>query len=186
VEEFREEVVKRVPADAGERVVEEIGPAGTRVVRTEAIPAPLTTEVVTTREAVAPGRVVRRRWWHRRPVARPDVVVTESYAAPVYELDPSLSQFLRVMWFLLGLLECVLALRFFLALFAANPRNEFAGLVYAITGPFAGPFRTLFPTPSASGSVFEVGTLFAMAAYFFVCWAFVRLIGVMTNRRVDV
>jgi hypothetical protein len=185
VEEFREEVVRRVPAEVGRRVVEEIGP-GTRVVRTEAIPSPASTEVITTRETVAPTRVVRRRWWHRRPVVSPTVVTSEAYVAPVYELDPSLAQFLRVMWFALGLLECVLALRFFLALFAANPRNEFAGMVYAVTAPFAGPFRTLFASPSASGSVFEVGTLFAMAAYFFVCWAFVRLIGVVTNRRLDV
>ena len=115
-----------------------------------------------------------------------DVVSTEYYSAPAYDYDPTLAQFLRVMWFMVGLLEGLLALRFMLAIMAANPRNAFAAAVYGLTGPFVAPFRTLFATPAADGSVVELYTLVAMVVYFLAWWTIVKLIGIVTNRPVDV
>src|SRR5262249_46778349 len=134
-----------------------------------------------------PTRRVVRRWWRRDPVVpTTDVVSTEYYSAPSYGYDPALAQFMRLMWFAFGLLEGLLALRFVLALTAANPRNAFAALVYGLTGPFVAPFRTLFATPSADGSVVELYTLVAMLVYFLAWWTIVKLIGIVTNRPVDV
>jgi hypothetical protein len=170
--ERREEVVRTTPAS--EVVVEQ----------------PVVEEIVepTVATVASPPRRVVRRWWRREPTVVPttDVVSTEYYSAPAYDYDPALAQFLRVMWFMLGLLEGLLALRFLLAILAANPRNAFAALVYGLTGPFVAPFRTLFATPAADGSVIELYTLVAMVVYFFAWWTIVRLIGVVTNRPVDV
>jgi hypothetical protein len=172
--EYREEVVRTEPVvPAGEVVEERIVTPGAAVVEERVVtPAPAIAEV-------------RRSWW-RRPVTQRDVVSTEYYTAPSYAADPTMTQFVRVMWYLLGLLEGLLAIRFVLALLGANPNNGFASLVYGVTGPFVAPFRTLFPTPGAGGSVFELYTLIAMLVYLLAWWAIVRLIEVVANRPVDV
>jgi uncharacterized protein YggT (Ycf19 family) len=116
----------------------------------------------------------------------PVVSVTEYATAPGYRLDPSPSRSLRVAWFLLGLLEALLALRFVLALLGANPGNDFAAAVYGVTGPFVAPFRTLFPTPASGGAVLEVHTLVAVLVFFLVWWVAVKMIGVVLDRSVEV
>src|SRR5207244_11967238 len=105
------------------RVVEQ--PVVERVVE-EPIVERVVEPTVAVVESVPPRRVVRR-WWRREPAVVPttDVVSTEYYTAPAYGYDPTLAHFLRVMWFMVGLLEGLLALRFLLAIMAANPRNPF-------------------------------------------------------------
>ena len=184
--EYREVTTRR----AGEEVVEEVveTPAGPdRVVRTtrtttDPLAAPATAVTTTATDP----RPVRRRWWRRYRVPAQPAVTTEYYTAPSYAGDRTLAQFFRIMWFALGVLQTLLGLRFMLALLGANPNNGFASLIYGITGPFVLPFRTLFPTPAAQGSVFELYTLIAMVVYFLLWWAIVRFVEVATNRRVDV
>jgi hypothetical protein len=175
VREYREEVVRTDPVAPTDEVVEErvVAPAGSVVREDVVAPAP------------APATTVRRSWW-RRPTVQRDVVSTEYYAAPSYAVDPALAQFVRVMWYLLGVLEALLAIRFILALLGANPNNGFASLIYGVTGLFVAPFRTLFATPGFGGSVFELYTLVAMLVYFLTWWAIVRLVEVVANRPVDV
>ena len=184
--EYREVTTRRVGEEVVEEVVETPG-APERVVRTTRTTtdplAPAATTVTTT---ATDARPVRRRWWRRYRVPAQPAVATEYYTAPTYTGAPALAQFFRIMWFALGVLQTLLGLRFVLALFGANPNNGFASLIYGITGPFVLPFRTLFPTPAAQGSVFELYTLIAMAVYFLVWWAVARFIEVATNRRVDV
>jgi hypothetical protein len=185
--EFREVTTRRVGDEVVEEVVEapSVADQVVRTTRTTTDPvAPA--RVSTTTETVTPApQPVRRRWWRRYRVPA-ETVATEYYAAPSYVVDPTLSQFFRIMWFALGVLEALLGLRFVLALFGANPNNEFASLVYGVTGPFVFPFRTLFATPAAQGSVFEFYTLIAMAVYFLLWWGIVRFIEVVANRPVDV
>jgi hypothetical protein len=178
--QYREEVVRTSVEPGGsvveERTVQEDG-TGSRVVRT-------------TQTQVAPPLPVRstrtvRRWWRRSALpAAP--MGTEYVTAPSYGLDPSLAQFLRLSWFVLGLLEAVLGLRFVLSLLGANERNDFAAAVYGLTWVFVGPFRTLFATPASGGSSFELYTLVAMLVYFVAWWVVVKGIAVVLNRSVDV
>src|SRR5690349_4051598 len=122
--QYREEVVRTsAEPDAAvveQRTVQDDG-TGRRVVETTTTTAPPA--------AIRSTRLVRR-WW------RPGRVVagTEYVTAPGDAPDPSLARFLRIAWFLLGLVEAVLALRFVLSLLGANERNEFAAAVYALTG----------------------------------------------------
>lgn len=180
--EYREEVVRTDPVEPVAEVVEEqVVQAGPVVAPT---PVVTPTPVVAATPLVAPATTVRRSFW-RRPAVQRDVVSTEYYSAPAY-YDSTLYQFVRMMWYLLGLLEGLLAIRFVLALLGANPNNGFASLIYAITGVFVAPFRTLFATPGFDGSVFELYTLTAMLVYLLAWWAIVRLVEVVANRPVDV
>ena len=84
-------------------------------------------------------------------------------------------------WYLAGLLEALLALRFILALLGANPCNVFANLIYTVSYPFVAPFFSLFSYNLHYGvSRFETYTLVAMLVYGIVAYAIARL--VMINR----
>ena len=81
----------------------------------------------------------------------------------------------QVVWYLLGLLETLLAFRFFLKLFAANPTAGFTSFIYTTSYPFAVPFLNVFRVTTVEGSVFEWTTLLAMAVYGLVAWGIIRL-----------
>lgn len=88
----------------------------------------------------------------------------------------------RVIWFLTGILETLLGLRFVLKLLAANPDAGFARFVYGITSVFLVPFQGLTATPSASGAVLEIPTLIAMLVYGLVAWGIARGVWVIFDR----
>jgi len=83
----------------------------------------------------------------------------------------------RVIWFLGDLLMLLLAFRFFLALFGANPANWFANLIYTVSRPFVAPFFSLFNYNYQIGtSRFEVYTLVAIVVYGVIAWLLARLV----------
>lgn len=81
----------------------------------------------------------------------------------------------QVVWYILGVVEVLLAFRFVLKLLAANPAAGFTSLVYGITYPLMAPFLSVFRTVRIEGSVFEWTTLLAMFVYFVIAWAIMKL-----------
>lgn len=73
----------------------------------------------------------------------------------------------QVVWYILGIIEVLLAFRFVLKLLGANPSAGFSDLIYSMTHVFVLPFMAVFKTSQVSGSIFEWTTLLAM----FVYWA---------------
>jgi len=88
----------------------------------------------------------------------------------------------QLVWLFLGILEALLALRFFLKLIAANPASPIAVFLYGFTGLFLLPFAGLTGTPAAGGMVLEIPTVIAMAVYALIGWALERLIWVIFYR----
>lgn len=81
----------------------------------------------------------------------------------------------QVVWYLLGILEALLAFRFVLKLLGANSGAGFTNFIYSVTQPFAGPFLSVFRITRVQGSVFEWTTLLAMLVYWLIAWAIVKL-----------
>lgn len=81
----------------------------------------------------------------------------------------------QIVWYVLGLIETLLAFRVILKLLAANPEAGFSAFIYAITYVFAAPFLTVFKTVYVANSVFEWTTLLAMAVYAIVAYGIVHL-----------
>lgn len=81
----------------------------------------------------------------------------------------------QIVWYILGILEVLLAFRFLLKLFAANPSAGFSSFVYGVTYIFAAPFLNVFRLTRVEGSIFEWTTLLAMAVYGLIAWAIIRL-----------
>jgi hypothetical protein len=81
----------------------------------------------------------------------------------------------QIVWYLLGLLEALLAFRFVLKMMGANPEAGFSSLIYAITWPFTAPFLAVFQKTTVLGSIFEWTTLLAALVYWLIAFAIVRL-----------
>jgi len=82
----------------------------------------------------------------------------------------------QIVWYLLYFVEVMLALRFALKLFAANPAAGFSSFVYALTSVIVAPFLQVFGSARALGSVFEWTTLLAMLVYWIIAFAIVKLL----------
>ena len=76
-----------------------------------------------------------------------------------------------------GFIEVVLAFRFGLLLFGANPDAAFVELVYRVSEPFMVPFEAVFgATETRIGSVFDWSTLLAIIVYAVIAWGVTSLI----------
>ncbi len=82
----------------------------------------------------------------------------------------------QIVWYILGVIEILLAFRFILKLLGANPFAGFTTFVYGITYVFATPFLTVFRSSRiVEGSVFEWTTLLAMFVYWVVALGIIQL-----------
>ena len=81
----------------------------------------------------------------------------------------------QIVWYILGLLEIILAFRFVLKLLGANPAAGFSSFIYGITYPFAAPFLSVFKITNVNGSVFEWTTVLAMLVYWLIALAIIKL-----------
>lgn len=91
-----------------------------------------------------------------------------------------------IIYYILGLLEVLLALRFLFMLLGANPRSGFSSFLYAVTGifiaPFAGIFNPVSTTGLAAQSVFDPATIVAMLIYALAAWGVVKLLWVKASK----
>lgn len=82
----------------------------------------------------------------------------------------------QIVWYVLGIVEVLLAFRFVLKLLAANAAAGFTNLIYTITYPLALPFLSVFGTGRIEGSVFEWTTILAMFVYGLIGWGIAKLL----------
>jgi hypothetical protein len=81
----------------------------------------------------------------------------------------------QIVWYLLGILEALLAFRFILKLLGANAEAGFTSFVYGITYIFTAPFLSVFRMSKVSGSIFEWTTLLAMFVYWLIAIGIIKL-----------
>ena len=90
--------------------------------------------------------------------------------------------FAKIIYFVFGLVEIILGLRFILKIFGADANNAFVMWVYETSGAVLDPFRGIFPTQVFSSTfVVEFSTLFAMIIYALVAMLLVYLIDLITR-----
>jgi hypothetical protein len=96
----------------------------------------------------------------------------DSYNSPTTQ---PLYRATQVIWYILGLLEALLAFRFVLRLLNANPSAGFTSFIYSVSYPFASPFLNVFHVTRVEGSILEWTTLLAMLVYWLVAWGLVKI-----------
>lgn len=86
----------------------------------------------------------------------------------------------NIIWYILGLVEVLIGLRFVLKLLGANPASSFVDLIYNVTGVLTAPFDSIFgvtkTTTGQTHSVFEPSILVAAVVYALIAWGIVKLI----------
>ena len=85
----------------------------------------------------------------------------------------------QLIYWVFGLIEGLILVRFVLKALGANPDAGFAAFIYGITAPLVLPFQNLFGTPQAQGSVLELNSLVALIVYAVIAWLLAKLVWVV-------
>jgi hypothetical protein len=88
----------------------------------------------------------------------------------------------RLVMYVFGLIEILIAIRFVLKLLGANAEAGFVKLMYSVSDIFMVPFTAIFTAKHAAGATFELSALAAIAVYALVAWGVVMLIRVISPR----
>ncbi len=138
-------------------------PAARETVR-ETPPPPTRTEVYTTDRPVA-------------NVDRAEAVAYDPYAGrrmAAYRVT-------QMIYWIFGLIEGLIAIRFVLKALGANPNAGFAEFIYGITAPLVAPFVGLFGNPASQGSVLEMASIVALIVYALLAWLLGRLAWILVG-----
>ena len=94
----------------------------------------------------------------------------------------------RVVYYIVGVIEVILAFRLVFKLLGANPNSPFVEFIYMLSGFFHAPFSGIFSRATTRGAettaVFEPSTVIAMIVYAVLAWGLVKLL-VVSSRRPD-
>src|SRR3954465_1997863 len=82
----------------------------------------------------------------------------------------------QVVWYILVVIEVLLAFRLVLKMLEGNPGAGFSSFIYGVTYIFTAPFLNVFHITNISGSIFEWPTLLAMLVYGVVAYGLVKLL----------
>ncbi len=116
----------------------------------------------------------------------PDLVEPES-APLVYPLRTIPTPYWRAIqtvWFVAGVIDVLVGLRFVLKLLGASTASPFVVLLYGITAVLVAPFRGIFPISGEGAFVFEPASLVALVIYPLIALGIAYLIRIMGRRRV--
>jgi len=89
----------------------------------------------------------------------------------------------QIVWYILGIIEILLAFRFVLKLTGANPGAGFTNFIYSVTSFLAEPFIAVFRVSRIEGSIFEWTTILAGIVYWIIAIGIIRLF--MMNKTVS-
>src|SRR3989338_1520815 len=90
----------------------------------------------------------------------------------------------QTVWYVLGVTESLIALRFIFKLLGAN-RVGFIDFLYSVTDPLAVPFYGIFNASTNGRYVIEWTTLVAMAIYGLIAMGIVQFVRILTTTDPD-
>ena len=112
-----------------------------------------------------------------QPAARPVVPVV-----PVVVAEPGQHNFrlAAIVAFVVGVVDVLIALRFFMKLLGASTQSSFVGFIYGVSSPLVAPFLGIFPNSGSGSNTFESADLVAIVVYALIGWGAVTLIRIIT------
>ncbi len=82
----------------------------------------------------------------------------------------------RIVWFIVGVVDAIIALRFILLLLGANREAGFTDFIYSVSAPLVSPFIGIFGQPTYGQSVFEISSVLAVLVYTLIGWGIAKLL----------
>jgi len=113
-----------------------------------------------------------------RPVAEVDRVEAVAYD-PFASRRLASHRMVQLVYWVFGLIEGLVLVRFVLKALGANPSAGFAQFIYGITAPLVAPFYGLFGNPAAQGSVLELHSVVALIVYALLAWLISKLVWIL-------
>lgn len=92
-----------------------------------------------------------------------------------YQKKKQIFRVYQVIWYILGVLEILLAFRILLKAVGANAASGFSEFIYLMSTPFAYPFLGVFGVSVVDNKVIEWPTFLAMVVYLIVAFGLVKL-----------
>lgn len=90
----------------------------------------------------------------------------------------------RTIWWIVGAICALIALRFVLLLLGANKGNGFVDLVYSLSNFFVSPFNNLFSVDTTYGvSKFDLASIVAVLVYSLVGFGITKLLTISKAER---
>lgn len=139
-------------------------------------------EEITTVEDVMPSQVTRKT------IIQVDPVIKEEAPQKVFDKKKRIFRLNQYIWYILGVIEILLAFRIVLKALAANQSSGFTSFIYSITGPFALPFSGILGESTSGGSLIEWSSVFAVVVYLVIASGliyFLDLVNPVTQEEVD-
>ena len=113
-----------------------------------------------------------------RPAAGVDRTETVAYD-PFANRRQTAYRVAQLLYWIFGLIEGLILIRFVLKALGANPSAGFAQFIYGLTAPLVAPFYGLFGSPTAQGSVLEVHSIIALIVYGLLAWLIGKLVWIV-------
>lgn len=82
----------------------------------------------------------------------------------------------RLIWYIVGVIAALLALRIVLLLLNANAETPFVDLVYSLSNIFVVPFSGIFTQPDYTRVYVDTSSIIAIVVYWIVAIGLVKLI----------
>lgn len=86
-------------------------------------------------------------------------------------------------WFIVGIIDVLIAIRFVLKLLGASTASPFVTFMYGVTAPLVAPFNGIFGAGAQGSYVLEPASLVAIVIYALIGWGLVTLIKLVTAPR---
>jgi hypothetical protein len=126
--------------------------------------------------------VVREETTSGTPARPVPLAGTTTSRTSVYRSGSSNTRPIQAVWWIVGFIDVLIAIRFVLKLFGANPA-PFVRFMYDVTWPLVAPFHGIFNTAQEGRSILEPESLVAIAIYSLIGWGIVSAIRMMTRPR---
>jgi len=81
----------------------------------------------------------------------------------------------RVIWFIVGVINTLVAIRFVLLLLGANQSAGFVDFIYGITAVLVAPFVGIFGQPVFGQFMFDWSSILAIVVYSLIAWGLAKL-----------
>ncbi len=94
----------------------------------------------------------------------------------------SIDKTIQLVWFLVGFINVILALRIVFLLFNAQT-SGFIRFLFNVTGIFSMPFFGIFPAPTEGTTYFDTAALVAIIIYSLIAWGVVTLIKIVSDKK---
>ena len=96
---------------------------------------------------------------------------------------PGWVRLIQLIWFVAGLIDVLVGLRFVLLLLGASTASPFVVLVRNLTAPLVAPFQGIFPVSGTNGFVFEPASLVALVVYPLIALGLASLVRILSRPR---